>query len=528
MMRPMPPRSRAHHASRSRVPFLLVVAGLVVVLGGLFAWRLDLFARDGGPGAVASEGKEPSPTGSPVTSPSPSAAPSSSPSPTPTPGPINTSFAGMTTFRGNATRSWYGEGPVPEDPRIAWRYPEAGSLCSESSDQDGVRLWCGTGWTGQPNVIVGDDGGIEVRINAYDGAYHFIDGLTGEPVRPKLQTGDLAKGSASSDPDGYPLYYAGSRDNFLRVIALDRAEPTVLWSLNASTSVPNPVWNNDWDGAPLVIDDHLIEGGENSWLYVIRLNRDYDRNGKVIVDPEVVLTVPGFDDQLFADIPDSNVSIESSVAFHEGVVYFANSGGLVQGWDISRVLEGGKRAKRVFRFWTGEDTDATVVIDEEGALYVASELERFSSRAQEVGQLMKLDPSRPDDPLVWSFAITERGGEGAGGAWATPAIYGDMVYIATNYGDLIGIERASGRERWRIHLAGPTWSSPVPIDDVLLQGDCGGTLHAFDISNPRREPPQLWTLSLGSCIESTPSVLEGMIWVGTRGGGIYGIADRER
>jgi outer membrane protein assembly factor BamB len=258
------------------------------------------------------------------------------------------------------------------------------------------------------------------------------------------------------------------------------------------------------------------------------LNRDYDRNGKVTVDPEVVLTVPGFDDQLLAALPDSNVSIESSVAFHDGVVYFANSGGLVQGWDISRVLEGGKRARRVFRFWTGEDTDATVVIDEEGALYVASELERFSSRAQEVGQLMKLDPSRPDDPLVWSFAITERGAEGAGGAWATPAIYGDMVYIATNYGDLIGIERDSGRERWRIHLVGPTWSSPVPVDDVLLQGDCGGTLHAFDISNPRREPPELWALSLGSCIESTPSVLEGMIWVGTRGGGIYGIADRER
>jgi outer membrane protein assembly factor BamB len=101
-----------------------------------------------------------------------------------------------------------------------------------------------------------------------------------------------------------------------------------------------------------------------------------------------------------------------------------------------------------------------------------------------------------------------------------------MLYIATNYGDLIGIERETGRERWRIHLAGPTWSSPVPIDDVLLQGDCGGTLHAFDISKPLREPPELWSLSLGSCIESTPSVIDGTIWVGTRGGGVYAIGDR--
>src|SRR5687767_10222911 len=222
MMRPMPPRSRAHHASRSRARVALVVAGLVVVFAGLLVWRLDPFDPGGDGGAVASEGKEPAPTRSPVPSPSPSVTPTPTPTPTPsatpTPGPINTAFAGMTTFRGNATRSWYGEGPVPQDPRVAWRYPETGSLCSESSDQQGVRLWCGTGWTGQPNVIVDDDGEIEVRINAYDGAYHFLDGRTGEPVRPELQTGDLAKGSASSDPDGYPLYYAGSRDNFLRVI----------------------------------------------------------------------------------------------------------------------------------------------------------------------------------------------------------------------------------------------------------------------------------------------------------------------
>ena len=398
-------------------------------------------------------------------------------------------------------------------------------MCMISSDQQGPRSWCGTGWTGQPNVIVGADGAIEVRINAYDGAYHFLDGRTGEPVRPPLQTGDLAKGSATSDPDGYPLYYAGSRDNLFRVIALDRREPTVLWQLDAQTSVPNPVWNNDWDGAPLVIGDYLLEGWENSWFHVIRLHRGYDERGRVSVNPKVVLTVPGFDQALLAALPDSNVSIENWVAFADGVAYFANSGGLVQGWDISQVLEGGRRARRVFRFWTGEDTDASVVIDERGYLYVASELERFTSRGEQVGQLIKLDPRRPRDPLIWSFPVPERGFEGAGGVWATPALYGRMVYVATNYGDLIGLERSTGRERWRIHLAGPTWSSPVPIDDVLLEGDCDGSLHAFDISRPFREPPELWSLSLGSCIESTPSVVDGMIWVGTRGGGFYGIGD---
>ena len=518
------PRRRARHAARSFAPFLLVAVVLAAGLLTLVAWRMDLgvFGASEGPAAG------PSPPGGivPTNPPSPSPSPLPSPTPRPSPEPANTSFPGITTFRGNATRSYYGDGPVPEDPRILWRYPADGSLCSISTDQEGPREWCGTGWTGQPNVIVGDGGRVEVRINAYDGAYHFLDGRTGEPMRPPLQTGDLAKGSATSDPDGFPLYYAGSRDDFLRVIALDRPAPTVLWELNAETSVPNPVWNDDWDGAPLVVGDYLLEGGENSWFYVIRLNRDYDGRGKVTVDPKVVLTVPGFDEALLDALPDSNVSIESSVAFHDGVAYFANSGGLVQGWDISRILDGGRKAERVFRFWTGEDTDASVVIDEQGYLYVASELERFTDRSRQVGQLLKLDPRHPKHPVVWSFHIPEEGADGAGGAWATPALSGRMVYVATNYGDLIGLERRSGRERWRIHLAGPTWSSPVVVDDVLLQGDCAGTLHAFDVSKPLVEPPELWSLSLGSCIESTPSVLEGTIWVGTRGGGVYAIGDR--
>jgi outer membrane protein assembly factor BamB len=524
---------RGHHAARSRpwVTVAIVLAVLAVAGGAAaiaFAFGDDERRAVADPSATPTASTSaPSPT--PPT-PSPTVVASPTPTPAPSPEPINTTFEGMTTFRGNATRSWYGTGPVPRHPVVLWTYPESGGMCSRSSDQHGERLWCGTGWTGQPNVIVDDDGSIEARFNAYDGAYHFLDGETGEPVRAALQTGDLAKGSASSDPDGYPLYYAGSRDNFLRVIALDRGDPEVLWQINADTSVPNPLWNDDWDGAPLVIGDYLLEGGENSWFYVIRLNRGYDARGKVTVDPKVVLTVPGFDQQLLNDLPDSDVSIENSVAFRDGVAYFANSGGLVQGWDISRVLHGGTKAERVFRFWAGDDTDASVVIDEQGFLYVASELQRFDARSAVVGgQLMKLDPTKPEDhALVWSVPITEKGGDGLAGAWATPALYGRQVYISTNYGDVIALDRASGKELWRIHLAGPTWSSPVPIDDVLIEGDCGGTLHAFDISRPRRKPPELWSLPLGSCIESTPTVLDGMIWVGTRGGAVYGIGDRRR
>ena len=150
------------------------------------------------------------------------------------------------------------------------------------------------------------------------------------------------------------------------MVALDRPEPETLWSIDAGTSVPRPLRNDDWDGAALVVGDHLLEGSENGWLYVIRLHRGYDRRGLVTVDPEVVATIPGFDDELLAALGDQEVSIENSVAFRKGIAYFANSGGLVQGWDLGDLLSGGDQVEQVFRFWVGDDVDASIVIDGRG------------------------------------------------------------------------------------------------------------------------------------------------------------------
>jgi outer membrane protein assembly factor BamB len=508
---------------RSKVPFPALLIGLVVAGGLTLRWLAS--SSDRTDVARAS----PSPIG--VVTPSATGAPSpvvTSPSPEATSGPINPAFPGITTFRGNATRDYYGDGPVPHHPVIRWQHPEGGQMCSTSADQFGARVWCGTGWTGQPNVIVHADGTIEIREGAYDGRYHFVDGRNGRPVRPDLVTGDLAKGSATSDPDGYPLYYAGSRDNLFRVVAMDRPTPTVLWSIDSETTVSQPLWNNDWDGAALVIGDYLLEGCENGWFYVVRLNRDYDANGKVVVDPKIVATIPGFDDRLLSDIGDHEVSIENSVSFRDGVAYFANSGGLVQGWDISDLLAGGAKYRRVFRFWTGDDTDASVVIDERGDLYVASEYQRFNERSQVLGQLMKLDPSKPRAPIVWSIPATEIGFEGAGGSWSTPALHGDYVYFTTAAGRVLEVSRKSGKIVWELQIGAPAIGSPVVVDDVLIQGDCTGALYAWDLSKPWKEPPRLWSMQFPGCVESTPAVWHGWLYVGTRAGQLYGIADPAR
>ncbi len=502
---------------------------MVLLTGGVIVWRTGLLGFGGG-GQASATGPTGRPPG-PFDSERPTESPTPSPSPSPTiegGGPINPDFPNLTTFRGNATRTYYGEGPFPKNPTVRWTYPSSGGLCSVSDGGSGPKTWCGTGWTGQPNVIEKPNGSVEIRIGAYDAHYHFLAGRSGEPVRPDLVTGDLAKGSATSDPDGYPLYYAGSRDNQLRVVALDRPEPTELWSIDANTSVPDPTWNDDWDGAPLIIGDYLLEGGENSWFYVIKLNRGYDGAGKVTVDPTVVLTVPGYDDQLIQDLGDTDISIESSVAFFDGVAYFSNSGGLVQGWDLHDILRGGTEATRVFRYWVGDDVDATIAIDQQGYLYVARHKEhnvtsRVNPFAGSLGNLVKLDPRKRQKPVVWSAWIGSS--SGGGDILGTPALYEGYVYIGSVDGELTAVNMKNGRKAWSETLPGPLNASPVVIDDRLLMGDCLGGLHLYDVSDPTASPRKLWTLQLEGCVESTPAVWKGWIWVGTRAGPIYGIAD---
>jgi hypothetical protein len=429
--------------------------------------------------------------------------------------PWGDTVEGLLTFRGNPTRSFYGEGPVPSDPEILWRFPDQ-AMCSNSTAGGEVRNWCGSGWTGQPAMFE-RDGQTWLTFGAFSRNVHFLNADTGERLLDDFPTGDIIKGSVTIDPDGYPLLYTGSRDNFYRVVAFDGDGPRELWSLSA-TDVSPTKWNDDWDGSSLVIDDYLFVGGENSQFHIVKLNRGYGGDGLVTVDPELVFNTPGWDDELIAEVG-GNVSIENSVAVSGDVVYFANSGGLIQGWDISG-LKSGIDPTRVFRFWTGDDTDATLVIDDEGMIYAGVEYERGNARSQEVGQIIKLDPSKPDDPQVWGVAQRPRLDSGI---WATPGLYEDLLIVPTNSGDVLGLDTATGEERWRVELVGPTWSSPVIVDGIWIQGDCDGVLYAFDITDTKAEPVPLWEIELGGCIESTPALWRGQIVVGTRAGFIYAL-----
>jgi outer membrane protein assembly factor BamB len=251
---------------------------------------------------------------------------------------------------------------------------------------------------------------------------------------------------------------------------------------------------------------------------VIELNRRYDPATRLVqVDPEITFTDKAWDDQVIADNNgDTHASVESSVTVVDDVAYFGTSAGLVLGYDLSG-LDAGRAPRRVFRFYTAGDNDASLVGDDEGFLYAAAQNDRPEHpRAREVGQLQKLDPRKPQDPVVWSFQETTSKGAGL---YGTPAVLDDVVLITSASGRLIALDRASGAVLWERRLGGAAWGSPVVVDDVLLIGDCEGqTFHAYDLTDPRVAPPELWSVNLGGCIEATPAVWKGRIYIGSRAG----------
>jgi outer membrane protein assembly factor BamB len=98
-----------------------------------------------------------------------------------------------------------------------------------------------------------------------------------------------------------------------------------------------------------------------------------------------------------------------------------------------------------------------------------------------------------------------------------------VVYGATQPGELLAVDTDTGEVTWREEIGWHAWSSPVVIEEELVVATCTGELRAYSLADPRRPSPT-WTLRLSeACIESTPAVWNGRIYVGSRDGKFYAI-----
>jgi outer membrane protein assembly factor BamB len=180
-------------------------------------------------------------------------------------------------------------------------------------------------------------------------------------------------------------------------------------------------------------------------------------------------------------------------------------------------------------------------------LVVAVEEERRLPAARGMGQLLRLDPARPDDPVLWRLDIPsvtpsatstppptseEDSSDGRdledGGVWATPALYDTMIYVPTHSGRLLVVDLDDGTVLSSEFLGGPLWSSPAVVEEPdgpawLIQATCGrSSVRGYTLEDPAA-PELRWVVPMPGCIEATPVVWRGSIYVGTRDGRLHAL-----
>lgn len=451
-----------------------------------------------------------------------------------------TDIPGVLTFRGNHYRdmpTWGTARVENKQLEIIWTH-DIGAISGHNS------WWPGSGWTGQPLLVnwpeatrnvmglfpeMKEKDLVEVIYPVFDGNIYFLDLETGKRTRDPIYVGYGMKGTGAVDPRGYPLFYTGQglndtngRIGPFRYRMFDLIQNKEVAHIAGSDSLAFRSWGA-FDSSALINwqTDTLLEPGENGIFYRARLNTEFDPEaGTVSINPELTRF------RYRTDFS-SRYGIESSPAAWRNLVYFADNDGAIVCLDINTL-------EPIWIYSTGDDTDATIVLEEteDGVfLYTGNEIDhRRQSAASNLRKLNALTGElvwQHDVPCVYDPVL-------AAGMLSTPLVgkddIADLVIFniskTTSYtaGLLLALDKETGAVVWERPLAAHSWSSPIAIkgDDGRSYGifaDSAGVMHLFDPKNGENYS----TLSIGANCESSPAAYNDMIVVGTYAQKIYGI-----
>lgn len=450
---------------------------------------------------------------------------------------------GVLTFRGNNWRNGgaYGTAEVKEKKfEIVWRKPIP-EIRGEGS------YWPGAGWTGQPLLVQWPDevrstlklaskfdtpGFVEVLYPVFGGKIYRLDLATGEETRDPIEVGWGFKGTASVDPRGYPLLYAGQGLNDTngtigpwRYRVFDLIQNTEIWHIaGLDPDAPRTDWGA-FDSSALVNrqTDTLFAPAENGLIYKVKLNAKFDpASESVEIDPDVVKL-------RYQTSISETFGIENSAAAYRNLMFAADNDGNLICWDATSL-------EVLWARELGDDTDASIVIDEtpDGVfLYTGNEVDnRAKTGGERIANFRKIDAMTGRQ--LWQYDVPAYYAGINGGILATPIVgqgdIDDLVIVnisrttAPREGDLVALDKESGQVVWRRHLTNYSWSSPtmVTATDGTQYGilaDSAGIMHMFDPHTGL----DISTVSLGKNVEASPAVFGNMIVVASYDKHIYGI-----
>jgi outer membrane protein assembly factor BamB len=220
---------------------------------------------------------------------------------------------------------------------------------------------------------------------------------------------------------------------------------------------------------------------------------------------------------------DTGNPVVAPVAVADGRMFAASTSGLLY---IRHSRTGDKRA----RIRTGGALVAHPVVDgEQVYLLFEGDLLAFNTTVREMpgrypaeliwAQLwlwrFPLPPPPEHSGLLWRVTP----GEGLGAFAHPPAITPEALYLGTDAGEVVALDRESGGVLWRMQ-AGPPIAAPlVAAGDLLLLAHEDGSIRAID----RFSREEAWALSLGSPPAAPLSYADGTVYAHTQDGRLYAI-----
>ncbi|MDI2129036.1 PQQ-binding-like beta-propeller repeat protein [Yinghuangia seranimata] len=123
------------------------------------------------------------------------------------------------------------------------------------------------------------------------------------------------------------------------------------------------------------------------------------------------------------------------------------------------------------------------------------------------------DAGTPEPPATSSRFLTRRRALWLGAGAAVAAAAGGTAVA------LIGSGSSSSRLRWKVEATNGAFGSPVVVDDVLYVATDEGAVFALDARTGRRN----WSVTVGSSFLTTPTVADGTVFVGTGDKKVYAL-----
>jgi outer membrane protein assembly factor BamB len=380
----------------------------------------------------------------------------------------NSADSEFAVFRGDLQHTGVYETNGPhQDPKVKWTFPTEGQIRATPTVSNQV-------------VYIGSD----------DQYFYAIDAVTGED-KWKFKTEGAIKSTAAVLDE---LVYVLSTDGNL--YALDTKKGEVKWTFDTEgTYEPRDIYDY-WQSSPMVYNDVVYFGGPEGVFYALQ------------ADDGQVKWKKALQFQNYDDYKDHPVTLHSSPAVHDGIVYIGLSGildiQLEPGNIIALDAESGEQ------IWASnfiQAVDASPVIDEAG-IYVGLRNSGFTALDITTGK------------MLWKSSSVSY-------SLSSPALYNGILYSgSSDQKKLAAIDITSGQEKWFFQAAGPIHSSPA-IDSKNVYFAAGnnydeanlGFVYAVDAATGEVQ----WQYQTGGNIYSSPVLADGVLYIGNDDGKVYAL-----